>query len=114
MVGQTKPGGVLVDFEPMSPEERERTMQFLLRQQAQFAADFARSQERLDRVEDALVGLTGIVGRQADNHEQLAKHVADLRGAQAATDVQLRRTDERLDIVIALFERHLRADHGIQ
>lgn len=103
----------------MSPEERDRMMQFLLNQQAQAAADFAKSQVRLDRVEDALVGLTGIVGRVADNQEQSFKQLAELRAAQAATDAQLKRTDvqlertgERLDIVIAMFERHLREDHG--
>lgn len=110
-----------MDFQPMSPEERDRMMQFLLNQQAQFAADHARSQERLDRVEDALLTVTGVIGRQADRLEELA-------AGQAKTDEQLRRTDEqlgrtgeqlmalgeRVDIVVNLFERHLREDHGIQ
>ena len=43
----------------MSPEERERMMQFLLNQQVQFAADHARSQERLDRVDGALLTVVG-------------------------------------------------------
>ena len=109
-----------MDFEPMSPEERERMMQFLLNQQAQFASDFAKSQVRLDRVEDALVGLTGIVGRVAENQEQTSRHVGELRAAQSETDAQLKRTDaqpertgERLDVVIAMFERHLQEDHGV-
>jgi hypothetical protein len=66
-----------MDFEPMSPEERERTMQFLLNQQAQFAADFSKSQEearvrsqqvdeRMNRMSDAVVGLAGIVGSVVD------------------------------------------------
>jgi hypothetical protein len=31
--------GFLVDFQPMSPEEMQRMMQFLLNQQAQFDAN---------------------------------------------------------------------------
>src|SRR5215471_3909161 len=55
-------GGILVDFEPMSPEEMQRTMQFVLRQQGQFAADFERLSAKTDRMADAIIGLTGIVG----------------------------------------------------
>jgi hypothetical protein len=36
-----------------------------------------------------------------------------LRAAQSETDAQLKRTGERLDIVIAMFERHLQEDHGV-
>ena len=34
-----------MDFQPMSPEDMQRAMQFLLNQQAQFAADIARRAE---------------------------------------------------------------------
>ena len=47
--------------------------------------------------------------------------LAAIRAVQAKTDEQLsrlderqQRSDERLDIVVNLFERHLREDHGIQ
>ena len=99
-----------MDFEPMSPEERERMMQFLLNQQAQFAADHAKSQERLDRVEDGLLTVVGVLGRLTDQCEQ---QFARLTASQARTDEQLNRTGERLDVVVNMFERHLREDHGI-
>ena len=106
-----------MDFEPMSPEERERMMQFLLNQQAQFAADHAKSQERLDRVENGLLAVVGVLGRLTDQCEQ---QFARLTASQARTDEQLRQTDEqlnrtgeRLDVVVNMFERHLREDHGI-
>jgi hypothetical protein len=38
MADTSKEGGVLVEFQPMSPEEMQRTMQFLLASQAQFVA----------------------------------------------------------------------------
>lgn len=107
-----------MDFQPMSPDEIERTVQFVLRQQAQFAEDFEKLTAKTDRLTDAIVGLTGIVGRLADGHERL-------REAQQRTDEQLRATDMRLgelaeqakqteanlDALIDTFERHLREDH---
>jgi hypothetical protein len=112
-------GGNSVDFQPMSPEDMERTMQFLVNQQSQFAVDFERLSGKTDRIADGLIGLTGIVGRAADQIVQLA-------AAQAETDRQLkelREEDRRLgeyiqsveahlNIVVDMFERHLREDHG--
>jgi flagellar motor switch/type III secretory pathway protein FliN len=75
----------------MSPDEIERTVQFLLHQQAQFATDFEKLSEKTDRLAegmsrltDGLVGLTVIVGRVSENVGQLA----------------------------SMHERHLREDHG--
>jgi hypothetical protein len=116
-------GGGFVDFQPMSPEDMQRTMQFLLQQQAQFAADSAASQARIDalsgkvdQVASGLIGLTSIVGHVVDSVGQLAE-------VQKRTDEQLRATDARLtkhidrveshlNVVIEMFERHLREDHG--
>ena len=100
----------------MSPEERDRMMQFLLNQQAQFDANQAKFDESLqalsaktDRIAEGLIGLTGLVSRG----------IGDLAAAQQRTDEQLRHTDahveaveSHLNIVIAMFERHLREDHG--
>lgn len=109
-------GGILVDYQPMSPEEIERTVQFLLQQQAQFVAEIAKLSTKTDRIADGLIGLTGIVGRVAVHLERLAL-------AQEDTDRQLKATDERLsahigtveshlNVVIEMFERHLRDEHG--
>ena len=108
-----------MEFQPMSPEEMQRTMQFLLQQQAQFAADSARVDAQLERlsgkvdlVADGLIGLTAIVGR-------LAGSVSELAEAQKRTDEQLRASEKHTSIVesnlnalIEMFERHLREDHG--
>jgi hypothetical protein len=101
-----------VEFQPMSPEDMHRTMQFLLSHQAQFAADSSRVDARLekltgktDQLVDALFGLTGIVG--------------NLASQQGRTDQQLRElgdhiktVESHLDVVIQMFERHLREGHG--
>ncbi len=82
----------------MSPDEIERTVQFLLHQQAQFATDFEklstktdRMADSLNRVTDGLIGLTSIVGQLATSQQH---------------------TDEQLRTVVQVFERHLREDHA--
>jgi hypothetical protein len=80
-------GGGPVEFEPMSPEEMQRTMQFLLAQQAHFAADFGKLTANTDRIADAIIGLTGIVGRIADQQERLGDQLAR---QQERTDQQIR------------------------
>ena len=92
-------------------------MQFVLNQQAQFAADFARIDDTIanlslktDRLAEGLVGLTAVVGQVA--------------GAQLRGEEQLRDTADRFradlhqmkselrQALIDNFERHLREDHG--
>ena len=65
----------------MTPEERERTMEFILQQQAQFAADLekeheerlqnqARDQARITRVETCVVLLTELAQIQSQRLEE--------------------------------------------
>ena len=110
--------GVLVEFQPMSPEEMQRTMQFVLHQQAQFAADSARTETfieqlgvkvdrvtgevsrlaesvgnldvKVDQVTGAVLDLTSVVERVVDSVSQLA-------AAQQRTDEQLKATDRQLE-----------------
>jgi hypothetical protein len=95
----------------MSPEEIERTMQFLRQQQAQFSAGLTKLSTKTDLIAEGLIGLTGIVGRlvEAQTHtDAQLKETAD----------QLKETDQRLsghiNVVIEMFERHLRKDHGLE
>ena len=107
----------------MSPEDVQRTVQFLLNQQAQFAADLTASQARFesriealsaktDRVADGLIGLTTIVGHVVDSVSKIAE--AQKRTTEQVQRIaeQVERTDSHLDVVIQMFERHLREDHG--
>ena len=116
-----------MEFQPMSPEEMQRAMQFVIAQQAQFAADSAADHARFetrfqeleaktDLMTQGIIGLTAIVGRVVDSVSQIAD-------AQTRTDEQLRATDARLsahisdveshlNAVIEMFERHVREDHG--
>jgi uncharacterized protein YoxC len=102
------------DFQPMSREEMQRTMQFLLNHQAQFAADLQQVTGRLDRIADALLGVTGIVGRVIAQVERVAEQVSGLANSVGQLAEAQHRTDDRLNVVIDMFERHLREDHGRQ
>jgi maltodextrin utilization protein YvdJ len=128
----------------MSPEEMQRTMQFVLQQQAQFVADSAASQVwfdewnktisgKTDQLATGLIGLTAIVGQVVDSVSHIAEAQMRTTEAQMRTDEQLMRTDEQLkqtdeqlkqtdeqlqrteshlNVVIQMFERHLREAHG--
>ena len=127
MARQARSEGISVEFQPMSPEEMQRMMQFLLNQQARFDANSARFEvgmEKLsaktDRIADGLIGLTGIVGQLAASQQRTDEQ---LRQQLKETDARLRETDARLsehietveshlNVVVQMFERHLREDHG--
>jgi len=116
MAAETRSGGFPVEFQPTSPDERERMMQFLLNQQAQFDANQAKFDSALyalsaktDRIADGLIGLTGIVGRLAAAQERTD---AQFREADARLQAHIDDVDSHLNLVIEMFERHLREDHG--
>ncbi len=81
----------------MTPEEMQRTMEFLLAQQARFDT-------RLEKLLESHVTLTSSVLRVVGLVEELAK-------AQKATDERLRATDERLNerlnVLINVVEKHI-------
>jgi ABC-type transporter Mla subunit MlaD len=93
-----------VEFQPMSPEEMQRTMQFLLAQQAKFAADFEKLTIKTERMTDAIIGLTGIVGRHADQHERTEAVIGRLADQQ----------EYLIDIVTRIADRQNRTDEQIR
>ena len=122
-IRQLKERSAAMDFQPMSPEEMQRTMQFLLNQQARFDARIEQLSVKTDRIAEGLVGLTGIVGRLADRIDQLtAAQEEDARQLRVSRE-QLEKADSglreyiqtvesHLNVLIEMFERHLREDHG--
>ena len=101
-----------MEFQPMSPEEMQRTMQFLLAQQAQFASDFERLTAKTDRMADAIIGLTGIVGRIADQHERTDQQIRETNTRVDEVGEYIKTVERHVNVVIQMFERHLREDHG--
>ena len=101
-------------------EENQRTMKFILNQQAQFTVDMQQMREaqaqadekwerRWGRTEDGIRALLEI----AEIHEGGIKTLAEVQGAQAEaqaeaqarTDKQMSETDERLNALLNVVER---------
>jgi chromosome segregation ATPase len=85
----------------------ERTIEFILAQQAQFTTNITQLKDGLSELRDHVSQLTGLVGNLAllqQNSDEivanLARRVVDLTEAQA-------KTDERLNALIAIVERHV-------
>lgn len=98
----------------MDDEKLQRTIEFILNNQAQFSADSQKLQEsniesdkRMSRIEKAFVGAFGIVTETSENLKILTVEVRELREAQKETDERLRETDERLNAVILMVEKYL-------
>jgi copper oxidase (laccase) domain-containing protein len=103
----------------MTPEEIERTMQFILQQQAKFSVDNDKINETIDRINEtlakhseALVGLIGLHGKVI----QTLDRVAELQQGHATKIAELaeagKRTDERLDALITTVEKYIAGRNG--
>jgi cytochrome c556 len=134
MAEQHPRGGLSVEFKPMSPDELERMMQFIVRQQAQFAANMDRVEADLAKVEANLGSVAeqqaGLESRQEafEAHQQRfeahqERFEANMERLSAKTDniadglIGLTGVVGRLtDVVWRLqdtFDRHLREQHGL-
>jgi len=105
----------------MNNDEMHSTMQFILEQQAQFAVNIQTLQEGQLRAEERFTRLEVSVAKLEDSIERTVNLVTAIAHAQAQTEVNLARTDERLNNLVAaqartderlnnlitMFERHL-------
>lgn len=94
-----------MDFQPMSPDDMQRTMQFLLDHQAKFAVDFDRLSERFD-------GLVTRVDRLAEKTERIADSMLGVTAVLGQLITAQQATNLRLDRLHDVFVQHLRRDHG--
>lgn len=109
----------------MNDEEMNKKMEFIIEQQAQFAVNIRKLEERLEdlqmksearmsRLEGAVVGVVGLIDRMIkvqertdENVAELAKQALALAEAQARTNQRLIETDERLNTLITVVERFI-------
>ena len=107
----------------MDDEKFERQKEFILNQQAQFAA-------KIGQLEENLARLTGVVERVVDTIERLAQVTAErfedvnkradefdrklaaLVDAQIQNEEMMGKLGERIDRLAATFERHIADGHG--
>ena len=95
-------------------KETQRNIEFIVNQQAQFAADMdklrerqeraeqrcERAEQRWERTEEGIRSLLSI----AEIHE---REIDALKEAQARTDRQMAETDERMNALINVVERNI-------
>ena len=84
----------------MTDEERQRTMDFIVAQQAQFTVNFEKADVRLSRLERVvkLIIKAGLRGRKEarERDQSFERRMEELRESQAHSD---RRLDALIDIV---------------
>lgn len=102
----------------MNEEELRKKMEFIIEQQAQFAADIQQLREtqeaeaklwreKHNSLTDALTTVVGIVGKLAEAQERAEARLAELAEAQKHTNTQVAETNERLNIFINVVERYI-------
>ncbi|HEX8889317.1 MAG TPA: hypothetical protein VF779_09065 [Pyrinomonadaceae bacterium] len=107
----------------MTNEEMQRTMQFLLEQQAQFTVRLQKDEERIARVENAVLLLTELARRADERMDDADKRMnnfdVSLSGANDTLNEKMARlaevhteTVQRLDALIVMVERYLNNRNG--
>jgi FtsZ-interacting cell division protein YlmF len=82
MAGSEPNRRVFVDFQPMSPEDMQRTMQFLLHQQVTGAvvgltSNLEKLGVRVDQMTGAVVGFTGAAHRRDEPAGDLPSRILE-------------------------------------
>lgn len=110
----------------MTYAEMERTMQFLLEQQAQLTANVQRHDEQIAEVNEQIAQLTAnvqrhdghigqvtdLVGRLAQAEIRLVERMTDLEGRMAELATAGKETQERLDAFITFVEKYISGRNG--
>jgi uncharacterized coiled-coil DUF342 family protein len=110
----------------MDDEKLQKTIEFILENQAQFYADLQQIQETQKEAEKRVNVLERVCLNLYNTMIEEGKHIAELREAQQETDARFketgarfketderfRETDERLNAVILMAERFLDGQNG--
>ena len=110
----------------MSNEEMDKKMEFIVEQQAQFAADIqvmreiqAQDAKQLRDLSGAVITVVGLVGTLTEAQIATDERVNLLAQAQTRTDDSVKhlaqaqiRTEERLNVFINVVERYISGNGG--
>jgi len=106
----------------MSDEEMNKRMEFIVEQQAQFAADIQVMREvqatQYGRLSDALISVVGIVGNLAQAQTSTEGRITLLaqrteEGINQLVEAQAR-TEDRLNAFINVVERYISGNGGLE
>ena len=104
----------------MTNEEMQRTMEFILNQQAQLVASQQKADERFARLEDIVGKLAtatlnrfeSIEARIAEQSENIDRKIAALVDAQMRTEENVKKTGEAVRNLTAIVDRYFRERNG--
>ena len=104
----------------MTNEEMQRTMNFILNQQAQLAASQQKAEERAARLEDIVAKLAAatlsrieaVESKIAEQTEDFDRKIAALVDAQLRTEESIKKTDENVRNLTAVVDRYFRERNG--
>ena len=91
----------------MTNEEMQKTIEFILEQQAQFVTRMERDEARLTRLEDAfatLVNIARITDERMDSMESRLNTLTEKMALLAESEAH---TDQRLSALIDVVERYI-------
>ena len=98
----------------MTNEEMQKTMQFIIKHQAQIVSNIQRLEEtqtkaegRVSRLDGAIVGVVNMIDKLTRAQEQLADKVTTLAEAQTRTEERVAETSERLNTFIVVVEGYI-------
>ncbi|MDT7809960.1 MAG: hypothetical protein QOJ70_3773 [Acidobacteriota bacterium] len=96
----------------MTNEEMQKTMQFIIEQQAQFTVNIQKLQESQAKTDDRVTVLESLVTRLAaatvEGFKDTNAKINALVDAQIRTDENLNRTNEEVRNLTAVVDRHFR------
>ena len=98
----------------MTNEEMERAVEFVVKQQAQFAADLQKVTESHLRTEENLGTVIGLVGQIAETQLQMAEAQKQMAEVQQHTSEALAETNQRLNSLIVVVERYFSNGRGTE
>ena len=96
----------------MTFEEMERTLHFILEQQAQISGNVQRHDENLLVIETKLGQLGDVMLKLADSHVLLVNSHKQLADAHARSEQAHRQLEERVDAVIVFVEKYISSRNG--
>jgi hypothetical protein len=100
----------------MTNEEMQRTMEFIVNQQAQFTADIQKLQESQQFLQDSLGQTNQLLNRLAaatvKGFEDVNAKINALVDAQIRTDENVKKTDEAVRNLTAVVDRYFRERNG--
>jgi chromosome segregation ATPase len=98
----------------MTNEEMQSTIHFILEQQAQFSVNMEKLGDNVTRLESSVAVIAEKLDKLVEEQESLRRFVGAIAVAQATTETNLAKTNERLNTLIVVVERYISERHNGQ